>query len=133
LGINESINGDGRLHLIMDGGRAVEPDPNRQLHLDYGYAVTSHSSQGQTADHVLIHVDTELAAKGLLNSRKAYSQSRVVRTTHRFSRTTHLRWVSNSVATCLMLPLSSRRAAAHHIEQQPAFAHEFDQGIGMGT
>ena len=34
--------------------------------------VTSHSSQGQTAERVLIHVDTELAAKDLLNSRMAY-------------------------------------------------------------
>jgi ATP-dependent exoDNAse (exonuclease V) alpha subunit len=42
------------------------------MHLDYGYAVTSHSSQGQTADRVLVHVDTELGAKELLNSRMAY-------------------------------------------------------------
>jgi ATP-dependent exoDNAse (exonuclease V) alpha subunit len=34
--------------------------------------VTSHSSQGQTADRVLIHVDTELGAKDLLNNRMAY-------------------------------------------------------------
>jgi len=37
-----------------------------------GYAVTSHSSQGQTADRVLTHVDTELGAKDLLNNRMAY-------------------------------------------------------------
>jgi ATP-dependent exoDNAse (exonuclease V) alpha subunit len=60
LGTVESIGDDGRLHLKMEGGRAVELDPNRHLHLDYGYAVTSHSSQGQTADRVLINVDTEL-------------------------------------------------------------------------
>ena len=41
-------------------------------HLDHDYAVTSHSSQGQTAERVLIHVDTGLAAKDLLNSRMAY-------------------------------------------------------------
>jgi ATP-dependent exoDNAse (exonuclease V) alpha subunit len=34
--------------------------------------MTSLSSQGRTADRVLIHVDTELGAKGLLNSRMAY-------------------------------------------------------------
>jgi ATP-dependent exoDNAse (exonuclease V) alpha subunit len=34
--------------------------------------MTSHSSQGQTSDRVLIHVDTELAAKDLLNNRMAY-------------------------------------------------------------
>jgi ATP-dependent exoDNAse (exonuclease V) alpha subunit len=33
---------------------------------------TSYSSQGQTADRVLIHVDTELGAKDLLNGRVAY-------------------------------------------------------------
>jgi len=56
----------------MDGGRAVELNTSRQTHLDSGYAVTSHSSQGQTADRVLVHVDTELGAKDLLNSRMAY-------------------------------------------------------------
>jgi hypothetical protein len=34
--------------------------------------VTSYSSQAQSADRVLIHVDTELAAKDLLDSRMAY-------------------------------------------------------------
>ena len=37
-----------------------------------GYAVTGHSSQGQTADRVLIQADTELEAKDLLNNRMAY-------------------------------------------------------------
>ncbi|MGA2887560.1 MAG: hypothetical protein ABSE51_05860 [Terracidiphilus sp.] len=72
LGIIEGINGDGRISLKMEGGRTVELDPSRHLHLDYGYAVTSHSSQGQTSDRVLIHVNTDLAAKDLLNSRMAY-------------------------------------------------------------
>jgi ATP-dependent exoDNAse (exonuclease V) alpha subunit len=34
--------------------------------------VTSYSSQGQTADRVLINIDTELGAKDLLNNRMAY-------------------------------------------------------------
>src|SRR5208283_5428560 len=50
----------------------VQLDPREHPHLDHGYAVTSHSSQGQTAERVIIHVDTELAAKDLLNSRMAY-------------------------------------------------------------
>ena len=74
LGTVEGIgqNDDGRLSLKMDGGRTVELDPRKHPHLDHGYAVTSYSSQGQTADRVLIHVDTELDAKDLLNSRMAY-------------------------------------------------------------
>jgi ATP-dependent exoDNAse (exonuclease V) alpha subunit len=72
LGTIASIGQDGRLSLKMDGGREVQLDPRSHPHLDHGYAVTSHSSQGQTADRVLIHVDTELGAKDLLNSRMAY-------------------------------------------------------------
>jgi len=60
----------------MDGGlpgdRVVELYPATHPHLDHGSAVTSHSSQGQTADRVLIHADTELGAKDLLNNRMAY-------------------------------------------------------------
>jgi conjugative relaxase-like TrwC/TraI family protein len=62
----------GRISLRMDDGRSVEIDPMRNPHLDHGYAVTSHSSQGQTAERVLVHVDTELGAKDLLNNRMAY-------------------------------------------------------------
>ena len=72
LGKVESITDDGRMSLKMDGGKSVSLDPKEHPHLDHGYAVTSHSSQGQTADRVLIHVDTELAARDLLNNRMAY-------------------------------------------------------------
>ena len=68
----ETIDQDGQMRLKMDVGRDVQLDPREHPHLDHGYAVTSHSSQGQTAERVLIHVDTELAAKDLLNSRMAY-------------------------------------------------------------
>jgi len=63
---------EGRMSLRMDDGRSVELDPAKHPHLDHGYAVTSHSSQGQTAERVLVHVDTELDAKDLLNNRMAY-------------------------------------------------------------
>ncbi len=72
LGTVQSITDDGRIGLKMDGGRSVSLDPKEHPHLDHGYAVTSHSSQGQTADRVLIHIDTELGAKDLLNNRMAY-------------------------------------------------------------
>jgi len=36
------------------------------------YAVTSYSSQGQTADRVLVHVDVERAPEKLVNQRLAY-------------------------------------------------------------
>jgi ATP-dependent exoDNAse (exonuclease V) alpha subunit len=72
LGTVESIAPDGAMRLKLDGGRSMDYEPQRHPHLDHGYAVTSYSSQGQTADRVLIHVDTTLAAKDLLNNRMAY-------------------------------------------------------------
>jgi len=71
LGTVESIT-EGRMSLRMDDARSVQLDPARHPHIDHGYAVTSHSSQGQTAERVLVHVDTELSAKDLLNNRMAY-------------------------------------------------------------
>ena len=72
LGTVEKIDGGGDLKLKMDSGREVEFNAKQHPHLDYGYAVTSHSSQGQTADRVLIHVDSSQAHGDLLNSRMAY-------------------------------------------------------------
>jgi len=72
LGTVQSITDDGRIGLKMDGGRSVCIDPREHPHLDHGYAVTSHSSQSQTADRVLINIDTALGAKNLLNNRMAY-------------------------------------------------------------
>ena len=72
LGRVDKIDGEGNLKLKMDSGREVEFNAKQHPHLDYGYAVTSHSSQGQTADRVLIHVDSSQAHGELLNSRMAY-------------------------------------------------------------
>ena len=55
----------------MEKGRTVEVNPSENPHFDHGYAVTSHSAQGLTADRVLINVDTS-AHPDLVNSRFAY-------------------------------------------------------------
>jgi len=55
----------------MDGGREISVDLQEFRHLDYGYAVTSHSAQGLTFDRVLINADTQESAR-LLNDRTAY-------------------------------------------------------------
>ena len=68
----KSIAPDGAMRLKLDSGREMSLNPKRYPHIDHGYAVTSYSGQGQTADRVLIHVDTGLAAKDLLNIRMAY-------------------------------------------------------------
>ena len=61
----------GDIAVHTDSGRLVEFHLRNHPHLDHGYAVTSHSSQGQTTDRVLIHADTEESAH-LVNSRMAY-------------------------------------------------------------
>jgi hypothetical protein len=81
----------------------VELDTHKRPHLDYFYTMTSHSSHGQTADRVLIHVETELGAKDLLNSRLAHVSSRGDAMTGRFIRIMHRRSGKNSTATCPIL------------------------------
>jgi len=59
------------LHVTLDSGRELTFDPQRFRHIDHGYAVTSHSSQGLTVDRVLINGDTQESLR-LLNDRMAY-------------------------------------------------------------
>ena len=47
------------VHVRLDSGRSVAIPRSERLHLDHAYAVTSHSSQGQTAERVLVHIDTD--------------------------------------------------------------------------
>ncbi len=132
LGTIESIGRDGQLSLKMEGGRAVELDPSKHPHLDHGYAMTSHSSQGQTADRVLIHVDSELGAKALLNSRMAYvSVSRGRYDVQIYTNNAPMlgqelsRDVSHS-------PAIQQEPGAHKIEPQTTHTNEIGQGFGLG-
>lgn len=72
LGSIAQIGRDGTITIRLDEGREVKINERAQRHIDYGYAVTSHFSQGQTARRVLINVDSEHAHKNLLNERMAY-------------------------------------------------------------
>jgi conjugative relaxase-like TrwC/TraI family protein len=72
LGTIEHIDPEGQLRVRLDSGRRLAFALDAHPHLDYGYAVTSHSSQGQTADRVIVHVDTTLAGESLVNRRLAY-------------------------------------------------------------
>jgi ATP-dependent exoDNAse (exonuclease V) alpha subunit len=70
LGTVEQIT-NGELTVRLDSGRTVTFDPQEMRHFDHGYAVTSHSSQGLTAERVLINMDTEMHSN-LINARFAY-------------------------------------------------------------
>jgi conjugative relaxase-like TrwC/TraI family protein len=132
LGTIESIDEDGRLRLKMDGGRTVELGPRKHPHLDYGYAMTSHSSQGQTADRVLIHVDTELGAKDLLNSRMAYvavSRGRYGAQIYTNNAATLGQELSRDVSHS---PAIQQEPAAHKLEPQTTHTNQISQGFGLG-
>jgi ATP-dependent exoDNAse (exonuclease V) alpha subunit len=124
------------MKIKLDNGQRRTLDPERHAHLDHGYAVTSHSSQGQTADRVLIHVDTELAAKDLLNNRMAYVA---------VSRGQWDAQIFTNDRSALANALG--RDISHQSAYQPAHAiaplvqeiaktqipeHDLSQGIGMG-
>jgi ATP-dependent exoDNAse (exonuclease V) alpha subunit len=67
----ENICANGNIAVRLEDGRTVHFNATEHAHLDRGYAVTSHSSQGQTADRVLVHVDTD-KSELLVNDRFAY-------------------------------------------------------------
>jgi conjugative relaxase-like TrwC/TraI family protein len=67
----ESIHPDGRLSASLDDRRQIEFNAGEHRHFDHGYAVTSHSSQGLTAERVLVHADSSVHPD-LLNSRFSY-------------------------------------------------------------
>jgi hypothetical protein len=71
LAVIESIRPDGGISARLDNGRQIEFDAQTHRHFDHGYAVTSHSAQGLTAERVLINADTTVHPD-LLNSRFGY-------------------------------------------------------------
>ena len=72
MGTIERIDGN-QISVRMDGAkeRTVSFDAAQMRHFDHGYAVTSHSSQGLTADRVLVNMDTKVHPE-LINTRFAY-------------------------------------------------------------
>jgi conjugative relaxase-like TrwC/TraI family protein len=136
LGTVERIDGNGDMKLRMDSGREVEFNARQHPHLDYGYAVTSHSSQGQTADRVLIHVDSEQAHGELLNSRMAYvSVSRAQFDVQMYTNDagTLGRELSRDVShpTAIQHTGIEQEIGAQKIGPQPV-EMEISQGISMG-
>ena len=73
LGTIQQIDSDGKISVRLDGSkdRIVRFDAHEMRHLDHGYAVTSHSSQGLTSERVLVNMDTDVHPE-LINSRFAY-------------------------------------------------------------
>jgi ATP-dependent exoDNAse (exonuclease V) alpha subunit len=62
---------EARTILRTDAGREVSASLNRLRHIDYGYASTSHSSQGATVDRVIVNIDA-LRSIELVNRKQFY-------------------------------------------------------------
>ena len=71
LAVVDSIAPDGHVSARLESGREISFDPAEHRHFDHGYAVTSHSAQGLTAERVLVNADTGVHPD-LLNSRFGY-------------------------------------------------------------
>ena len=116
----ESIAPDGRISARLDSGRQVEFNALDHRHFDHGYAVTSHSSQGLTAERVLVNADTGVHPD-LLNSRFGYVS---------ISRASHEATLFTDDINKLSPQLSSdvSKTSALELNQAPSIAH----GVGMG-
>ena len=131
LGTVEHIDKDGNLKLRMDSGREVEFNARQHPHLDYGYAVTSHSSQGQTADRVLIHVDSSQAHGELLNSRMAYvSVSRAQFDVQMY--TNDAKTLGQELSRDVSHPTAIQQDTGQKMGPQPERGPQVDISQGMG-
>ncbi len=71
LAVIESVSSEGLITARLVNNRRIEFSAFEHRHFDHGYAVTSHSSQGLTAERVLVNADTGVHPD-LLNSRFGY-------------------------------------------------------------
>ena len=116
----ESISPDGLISARLDNNRQVEFNAHDHRHFDHGYAVTSHSSQGLTAERVLVNADTGVHPD-LLNSRFGYVS---------ISRASHEATLFTDDMAKLSPQLSAdiSKTSALEIDHTPSIS----QGIGIG-
>jgi ATP-dependent exoDNAse (exonuclease V) alpha subunit len=107
-----------QLTVKMDGeqARVLTFDVNHIRHIDHGYAVTSHSSQGLTSERVLINMDTSIHAD-LINTRFAYVS---------VSRASHDVQIYTNDAAALGQRLSAdvTKTSAIELRQRPKSHHQ---------
>ncbi|MHB8389327.1 MAG: MobF family relaxase [Acidobacteriaceae bacterium] len=120
LAVIETIHPDGRLIARLDNNRQIEFHAGEHRHFDHGYAVTSHSSQGLTAERALIHADTSVHPD-LLNARFGYVS--VSRASHEATLFT------DDVAKLIpLLGVETNKTSALDVNKAQSVAH----GIGVG-
>jgi len=119
LAVIETIASDGRISARLDNTHQVEFNAREHRHFDHGYAVTSHSSQGLTAERVLVNADTGVHPD-LLNSRFGYVS---------ISRASHEATIFTDDVTKLIPQLAAdvSKTSALEINEGPSLFH----GIGI--
>src|SRR5487761_1503536 len=135
LGTIDKIDARGNLQVRLDSGRVVAFNIRESPHLDYGYAVTSHSSQGQTAERVLIHVDADHAGEKLVNRRLAYvavSRGRDDVQIYTNDKSQLAEGLSRDVSHQSAMESNYQSVSKHKIERSstPSQTHEYSQGAG---
>lgn len=73
-GTIQYLDPNGNVRVQLDGSnRVVGWNLSQNKHIDYAYAMTSHSAQGATVDQVIVHIDTsETRIQALINEMLAY-------------------------------------------------------------
>jgi ATP-dependent exoDNAse (exonuclease V) alpha subunit len=62
----------GHACIALDDGRQVAFKLTDHPHLDLGYAVTSFSGQGLTAERTIVHIDSDRSPESIVNQRLIY-------------------------------------------------------------
>jgi ATP-dependent exoDNAse (exonuclease V) alpha subunit len=119
LAVIEGIASDGLVAARLDSNRHIQFNASEHRHFDHGYAVTSHSAQGLTADRVLVNADTGVHPD-LLNSRFGYVA---------LSRASHQATLFTNDMTKLTPKLSTDVSKSSAIEISRT--HSVVRGIGM--
>ena len=118
----ERIDPKGNLRLRLESGRAAQFNLRDHPHLDYGYAMTSYSSQGQTVDRVIIHVPEEgMNNRDLINQRFAYvalSRARMDAQVYTHDASTLADRLSRDISKSAALESESFRQSGHFAFKQ---------------
>jgi ATP-dependent exoDNAse (exonuclease V) alpha subunit len=119
LAVIQDLEPNGTIVVRLDNDRRIEFNAGEHRHFDHGYAVTSHSAQGLTAERVLVNADTGVHPD-LLNSRFGYVS---------ISRASHEATLFTDDMSKLAPHLSAdvAKTSALAVSQTPNIA----QGIGM--
>jgi len=125
LGSIQKIAPEGGIALTLEDGRKIEFNAAVHPHFDHGYAVTSYSAQGLTADRVLINVDTTVHP-ALLTARFAYvSLSR--------ARLDAEIYTSNAEGLGPRLSTETGKSSAIEFSQSGALSVSTDLGMGQSS